>query len=122
MLTITRTKLCKMAAMLLTAVLLSTSGCALIEKIRSPEPQEPQQKQQKQQRQKQATKPVNPKAQQHYYDLGLQLYSKENYQEARKAFQQVVDNGPGTTLGLKAQENINKIDQILKTLEDIESK
>lgn len=72
--------------------------------------------------QKQTSKPVNPKVQKQYYDLGLQLYSKESYKEARQAFQTVVDHGPNTTLGLKAQENITKIDQVLKTLEDIQSK
>jgi len=80
----------------------------------------PQQQQRQQQRQQNKT--VNPKAQKFYYDQGLQLYSKESYKEAKEAFETVVDNGPNTTLGLKAQENITKIDQILKTLEDIESK
>ena len=63
---------------------------------------------------------VDPKAQKRHYDQGLQQYSKDNYGEAKKAFQQVVDLGPGTPLGLKAQENLKKIDKILKTLEEIE--
>jgi tetratricopeptide (TPR) repeat protein len=67
-------------------------------------------------------KPVDAKAQQKYYDLGLQNYSKENYKEAKEAFQQVIELGPNTVLGLKAQENLKKIEQILKTLEEIESK
>jgi Tfp pilus assembly protein PilF len=67
-------------------------------------------------------RPVDPKAQQQYYDLGLQQYSKENYEEARRAFQDAVDAGPATQLGVKAQENIRKIDQILKTLEEMEKK
>jgi TolA-binding protein len=66
--------------------------------------------------------PVDPKAQQRYYDLGLQQYSKENYEEARRAFQEAVEAGPSTQLGVNAQENIRKIDQILKTLEEIEKK
>jgi Tfp pilus assembly protein PilF len=66
--------------------------------------------------------PADPKAQQRYYDLGLQYYSKENYDEARKAFQQALDAAPGTRLGVKAQENIRKIDQILRTLEEMEKK
>jgi TolA-binding protein len=67
-------------------------------------------------------KPVDPKAQQHYYDIGLQQYSKENYGKAKEAFQQVVDFGPNTALGEKAQENLKKIQQILKTLEELEIK
>ncbi len=66
--------------------------------------------------------PVDARAQQQFYDLGVQHYSKENYKEARSAFQQAVDLGPDTTLGQKAQENRRKIQQILKTLDEIESK
>ncbi len=71
---------------------------------------------------RQQPKPVDAEAQQQYYDLGLQHYSKENYQEAQKSFQAVVELGPNTTLGMKSQENLKKIHQILKTLEEIESK
>lgn len=67
-------------------------------------------------------KPVDVKAQRQYYDQGLQLYSKENYGEAKEAFEQVVDLGPNTALGTKARENLKKIQQILKTLEEIEAK
>ena len=67
-------------------------------------------------------KAVDAKAQQHYYDLGLQHYSEENYGEAKKAFQRVIENGPKTALGIKAHENIKKIERILKTLSEIESK
>lgn len=66
--------------------------------------------------------PVDVKTQQQYYDLGLQQYSKENYEEAEKAFQTVVEIGPKSALGIKAQENLRKIQQILKTLEEMESK
>jgi outer membrane protein assembly factor BamD (BamD/ComL family) len=62
------------------------------------------------------------KTQQYYYDQGLQQYSKENFGEAKEAFQRAIDAGPNTTLGMKAQENLRKIHQILKTVEDIESK
>jgi len=96
-------------------MIVSGTGCSFIQKTFSPQPQQPQQ-------QKHVNKPVNAKAQKYHYDLGLQLYSKESYKEARDAFQTVIDNGPNTTLGLKAQENITKIDQVLKTLEDIQSK
>jgi TolA-binding protein len=94
------------------------SGCSTFPKIFSPSQQKP------------ATRPqhsdtkqhVDPVAQQQYYDQGLQQYSKDNYGEAKAAFRQVVDLGPNTTLGLKAKENLKKIDQILKTLEEIEAK
>jgi outer membrane protein assembly factor BamD (BamD/ComL family) len=65
---------------------------------------------------------VDAKAQQYYYDLGLQHYSEENYGEAKKAFHRVIENGPKTALGMKAHENIKKIERILKTLAEIESK
>ncbi len=67
-------------------------------------------------------KAVDPKTQQHYYDLGLKHYSDENYGEAKKAFRRVLEYGPKTALGLKAQENIKKIERILKTLAEIEAK
>ncbi len=67
-------------------------------------------------------KAVDPKAQQHYYNVGLKQYSEENYGEAKKAFQLVIDNGPKTALALKAHENIKKIERILKTLSEIEAK
>lgn len=69
-----------------------------------------------------ARKHVDARAQQKHYDLGLQQYTKENYGEAKKAFEQVVKLGPNTSLGQKAQENLKKIQRILKTLEEIESK
>jgi outer membrane protein assembly factor BamD (BamD/ComL family) len=65
---------------------------------------------------------VDARAQQQYYDLGLQQYTKENYGEAKEAFEQVIELGPNSALGLKAQENLKKIHRILKTLEEIESK
>ena len=64
---------------------------------------------------------VDEKAQQRYYDRGLEQYSKENYGDAKAAFEQVLDLGPHTALGIKAQENLRKIERILKTLEEIES-
>lgn len=67
-------------------------------------------------------KPVNTKTQQQFYDQGLRAYSKENYEEARAAFKRVVELGSNSPLGLNAQENLRKIQQILKTVEEIESK
>jgi outer membrane protein assembly factor BamD (BamD/ComL family) len=69
-----------------------------------------------------STRQTGPKAQQYYYDKGLQHYTKENFGEAKEAFERVVDAGPNTSLGMKAQENLKKIQQILKTVKDIESK
>ncbi len=96
-------------------MLLALSGCSILRK--SPPPPPPSKPAARPQ-----AKPVDAKAQQHYYDLGLQYYSKENYGKAKEAFQQAVDFGPNTPLGVKAQENLKKIQQILKTLEELESK
>jgi Tfp pilus assembly protein PilF len=68
------------------------------------------------------TRPVDAKAQQRYYDLGLQQYSKEDYDDAEESFEQAVAYGPNTALGQKARENLKKVRQILKTLEEMESK
>lgn len=65
---------------------------------------------------------VNVKAQQQYYDRGLRHYSEENYDQAKDAFEKVVELGPRTNLGLKAQENLKKIEQIQKSLEEIKTK
>jgi Tfp pilus assembly protein PilF len=65
---------------------------------------------------------VDAKAQRQYYDLGLQQYSRENYGEAKEAFEQAIEFGPNTALGVKAKENLKKIERILKTLEEMESK
>ena len=91
-------------------MLLALSGCASLHKA----PPKPAVRAQ--------AKPIDAKAQQHYYDLGIQQYSKENYGKAKEAFQQAVEFGPNTALGVKAQENLKKIQQILKTLEEYESK
>ena len=95
-------------------ICLFASGCAFFApKAPPPPPPNPAKVQ---------AKPVDAKAQKYHYDLGLQHYSKENYQEAEASFQQAIDLGPNTALGIKAQENLRKIQQILKTLEEINSK
>ena len=99
------------------AVILMVTGCAT-----APKTQSHHSKQGSKPSSRQQTKPVDAKAQQQYYDQGLQYYSKENYGEAKKAFRAVVELGPNTQLGIKAQENLKKIQQILRTLEEIESK
>jgi len=65
-------------------------------------------------------KPVDPRAQQRYYDLGLKYYADEDYSEAKKAFQQAIEYGPDTSLGIKARENLSKTEQVLKTLRELE--
>ena len=89
-------------------VCLAPAGCALFQK--TPPPRSP------------ARQHVDAKAQQQYYDLGLHEYSKENYGEAKEAFEQVIELGPNTPLGQKARDNLKKIQRILRTLEEIESK
>jgi len=63
--------------------------------------------------------PVDPKAQQKLYDLGLKHYAAEQYAEANEAWQQVIKLGPDTPLAIRARENIQKAKQILKTLEEM---
>ncbi len=97
------------------ATILSTIAVTLIAACTAPPPHPP----------KKAEPPVQHvdiKAQQLYYDQGLQYYAQENYRAAQESFQRVVDNGATTSLGRKAQENLKKIQQILKTLENIEAK
>lgn len=67
-------------------------------------------------------KVVDTKAQQLNYDRGVQAYSKEDYEEARAAFQRVIDLGPKTELASKAKENLKKVMQVLKTVDEIKSK
>jgi len=101
-------------------IFLIAAGCSTFPKIFSPSQQKSTSRQQHSDTKTQQH--ADPIAQQQYYDQGLQHYSKDNYGEARAAFQQVVDLGPNTALGLKAKENLKKIDQILKTVEEIEAK
>lgn len=92
---------------LLLTLLLLVAGCGLFARTPVKQPEQPR---------------VDIKAQQLYYDQGLKHYSRENYRAAQESFQKVVDNGPTTTLGLKAQENLKKLQQILKTIENIQAK
>lgn len=69
-----------------------------------------------------APKPFNPAEQKQLYDLGVKLYSEEKYSDAKKAWGQVIEMNATTDLGLKAQEHLKKVDQMLKTLETIEHK
>ena len=71
---------------------------------------------------RQPPKIVDTQAQQLHYDRGIRAYSNENFEEAKAAFQRVISLGPKTELGLKARENLNKVIQVLKTVEEIKSK
>ncbi len=71
---------------------------------------------------RQQPKRVDIKAQQRVYDQGLQYYSEEHYNKAQESFKEVIRLGPNTSLAAKARENLKKIDQILKTLKELESK
>jgi TolA-binding protein len=62
---------------------------------------------------------VDTRAQQKFYDLGLQHYTEEQYAEARRAWQQVIKLGPRTPLAARARENIHKANRILQTLEEM---
>ena len=95
-------------------MLIVLTGCALFKKTPPPPPSAPPRSP--------ARQHVDAKAQKQYYDLGVQQYSRENYGEAKKAFEQALALGPNTALGVKAQENLKKIERILKTLEEIETK
>lgn len=88
-------------------LLVALSGCGLFHKTAPP---------------RSPARQPDPRAQQQYYDIGVQQYSKENYGEAKDAFERAVELGPNTALGAKAQENLKKVQRILKTLEEIEAK
>jgi hypothetical protein len=94
------------------AALLMAAGCAPVKRANHSQP--PSARQQ--------PKAVDIKVQQQYYDRGLQQYSSESYGDAKKSFYRVVEYGPNTLLGLKAQENLKKIERILQTVEEIGSR
>jgi TolA-binding protein len=104
-------------------VLLFAAGCAATRPAATPPPEQPKRAAHPRPQQKPPLqKPVDAKAQKRYYDQGLQYYSAEDYSNAKEAFAEVVDLGPNTALGIKAQENLKKIEKILKTLDELESK
>lgn len=93
------------------------SGCAWFKPAPKPQPVpvvKPKPKPQ--------AKPVDTAAQQRMYDKGLKHYTEENYDEAKKAWQQAVQMGQNTPLAEKARQNIRKADQALKTLTEIEKR
>lgn len=101
-------------------------GCAYFEKFtkkRQKTDQKTTQKTQSKTVPKSAvSKPVDTQAQQRYYDLGLKYYSEENYAEAKKAWQHVLQLGTHTPLSDKAREYLKKTEQVLKTLHEMEKK
>lgn len=66
--------------------------------------------------------PADPMAQQRFYDQGMKYYSQENYAEAKRAWQQCVQAGPGAPLADKARDYLKKTEQVLKTLKEFEHK
>jgi len=61
-------------------------------------------------------------SQQKYYNMGMNYYSQEKYKEAKEAWEKVIKLGKRTALASKARENIKKVEQILKTLEELGAK
>ena len=64
--------------------------------------------------------PADPEAQKKAYDQGEAYFGEEKYLEARKAWQEAVRLGPATLLAKKAQENLQKVDSILKSLKELQ--
>lgn len=60
-------------------------------------------------------------SQQKAYDRGVAAFSEERYEDARKAWQEAVRMSPGTPVGRKAQENLAKVDTILRNLRALEA-
>ncbi len=112
-----KTRRSRVRLLICSLTLVVLSGCALFQKTPPPPPQTPPAPPRSSVRPR-----VDAKAQQQYYDLGVQQYSRENYREAKEAFEHVLELGPNSALGMKAQENLKKIQRILKTLEEIEAK
>lgn len=59
-------------------------------------------------------------AQQKAYDRGVAAYSEERYEDARKAWQEAVRMSSATAAGKKAQENLVKVETILRNLRALE--
>ena|SRR3989344_2342840 len=108
---------------LIPVIVLSTfTGCAYLKHLKQKAGPKPAHKTPAKTPSRAAPKPVDLQAQQKYYDLGLKYYSEENYAEAKKAWQQVLQLGSHTPLSEKAGEYLKKTDQVLKTLNEIEKK
>jgi TolA-binding protein len=56
------------------------------------------------------------------YNQGLQFYADEQYAEAKKAWQRVIQMGPKTSQAAKARAYLKKVNRMLKTLKEIEKK
>lgn len=109
---------------LLLVVAVGNSACSLLKPSAATPPAKPAQKaiERKPESRPQPPKPVDTRAQQQYYDRGVQAYSLEKYEEAKEAFLRAIDIGPKTELAAKARENLKKVMQVLKTLDEIRSK
>lgn len=69
-------------------------------------------------------KPVasNAVAQKRSYDAGVGHFAEERYAAAKKAWQETVRLGPATAIGQKAKDNLQKVDAILSSLNELEKK
>lgn len=65
---------------------------------------------------------ADPEAQKRAYGRAMKLFTEESYSEAKQAFTEVVRLGPDTELGQKARANLKKVEQMLQSLREIESK
>src|SRR4051812_16617806 len=59
-------------------------------------------------------------AQRQAYDRGVSSFGRERYAEARQAWREAVRDGPLTPVGLKARRQLEKVDQVLRTLSEID--
>lgn len=60
-------------------------------------------------------------AQKRAYDRGVALFGEEKYEQARRAWKDAVSMGPATPIGKKAKDNLDKVETILKSLQEIEA-
>lgn len=61
-------------------------------------------------------------AQKRAYDRGVALFGEEKYEQARRAWKEAVSLGPATPVGRKAKDNLDKVETILRSLQEIQGK
>ncbi len=66
------------------------------------------------------TATVNLEAQKRIYEEGVAHFGEDRYAEAKKSWTQAVKMGPQTALGRKAQANLQKVDSMLRRLQELE--
>lgn len=70
----------------------------------------------------QPPKPADLAAQKTLYEEGLKFYSEEKYLEAKKSWEQALEINAASELTQNIIENLKKTDQVLKTLQEIQTK